>query len=153
VFSNLLKCHLARNQPCGDPCINTPPPGVVFQSVRARGIEAVKAKLADADGAIAAEGGELRYRAGQHYIVDYANGDRAAVDRRIFERTYKRRFDGKYEKRRDVVLHYFTLPYAATVETLEGEKIARPGDWIMRGVIGELYPMSADVGRSKYEAV
>jgi hypothetical protein len=129
------------------------PPGVVLKAIRPKGAEAVRADLAQDDGVIADKGGELRYYAGRHYIVTYKNGDRAAVERRIFERTYNRRFDGKYEKRRDLTLHYFTLPYPVIVETLEGEKLAEAGDWIVRGVVGELYPVAAEVAREKYKEI
>jgi hypothetical protein len=153
MFGNLLR-RKGKAEPVGPDGgqrrIDTAPPGVVFHSVRARGRETVQAKIAEEDG-ITSDG--LHYEAGRHYIVQYDRGDRAPVDRRVFERTYKRRFDGKYEKRRDLVLHYFTLPYAVIVETLEGEKIANAGDWIMRGVLGELYPMTSEIGRSKYEPV
>jgi hypothetical protein len=39
------------------------------------------------------------------------------------------------------------------VDTLEGSMIARPGDWIIRGVKGELYPVKPDIFAATYEAV
>lgn len=39
------------------------------------------------------------------------------------------------------------------VPTLEGEMIARPGDWIIRGVKGEFYPCKPDIFAATYEAV
>lgn len=39
------------------------------------------------------------------------------------------------------------------VKTLEGEMIARPGDWIIRGVKGEFYPCKPDIFADTYEAV
>jgi hypothetical protein len=41
----------------------------------------------------------------------------------------------------------------ALIDTLEGEMIARPGDWIIRGVKGELYPCKPDIFAKTYEAV
>jgi hypothetical protein len=41
----------------------------------------------------------------------------------------------------------------AMIDTLEGSMIARPGDWIIRGVKGELYPCRDDIFRATYEAV
>jgi hypothetical protein len=38
------------------------------------------------------------------------------------------------------------------VPTLEGEHIASPGDWIIRGVKGELYPCKPDIFAVTYEA-
>ena len=39
------------------------------------------------------------------------------------------------------------------IETLEGKMIADPGDWIIRGVKGELYPCKPDIFAATYEAV
>lgn len=38
-----------------------------------------------------------------------------------------------------------------TIETLEGTMIARPGDWVLRGVKGEIYPCRDDIFRETYE--
>ena len=37
------------------------------------------------------------------------------------------------------------------IKTLEGEMCARPGDWIIRGVKGELYPCKPDIFAATYE--
>lgn len=39
------------------------------------------------------------------------------------------------------------------IETLEGTMRAEPGDWIIRGVKGELYPCKPDIFEQTYEAV
>jgi hypothetical protein len=39
------------------------------------------------------------------------------------------------------------------VDTLEGTMIARSGDWIIKGVAGELYPCRPDIFAATYEAV
>jgi hypothetical protein len=39
------------------------------------------------------------------------------------------------------------------VDTLEGLMTARPGDWIIRGVAGELYPCKPAIFAATYEAV
>ena len=39
------------------------------------------------------------------------------------------------------------------IETLEGVMTAQMGDWIIRGVQGELYPCKPDIFAEKYEAV
>lgn len=39
------------------------------------------------------------------------------------------------------------------IDTLEGVMIARPGDWIIRGIKGELYPCKADIFAATYEMV
>jgi len=39
------------------------------------------------------------------------------------------------------------------IPTLEGEHLARPGDWIIRGVVGEFYPCKPDIFDDTYEEV
>lgn len=39
------------------------------------------------------------------------------------------------------------------IPTLEGMMTAQPGDWIIRGVQGELYPCKPDVFAATYEPV
>lgn len=38
-----------------------------------------------------------------------------------------------------------------TIKTLEGEMTANPGDWIIKGVKGELYPCKPDIFAATYE--
>ncbi len=39
------------------------------------------------------------------------------------------------------------------IQTLEGLMVAKKGDWIIRGVNGELYPCKPDIFDKTYEAV
>jgi hypothetical protein len=39
------------------------------------------------------------------------------------------------------------------VKTLEGDQQAKPGDWIMQGVAGELWPVPREEALRKYEPV
>lgn len=39
------------------------------------------------------------------------------------------------------------------IGTLEGVMIASPGDWIIRGIKGEIYPCKPDIFAATYEAV
>ncbi len=39
------------------------------------------------------------------------------------------------------------------IHTLEGKMDARVGDWIIRGVKGELYPCKPDIFDATYEAI
>lgn len=39
------------------------------------------------------------------------------------------------------------------IQTLEGDHEAKPGDWIIRGVVGELYPCREDIFAQTYEVV
>jgi hypothetical protein len=43
-------------------------------------------------------------------------------------------------------------PFALVIRTLEGDHRADAGDWIIRGVKGEFYPIKADIFASTYEA-
>ena len=43
--------------------------------------------------------------------------------------------------------------YNMYIETLEGKMQARIGDWIIRGVSGELYPCKPDIFLKTYEVV
>lgn len=44
-------------------------------------------------------------------------------------------------------------PVVLVIETLEGRMFARPGEWIIRGVKGEIYPCKPDIFEATYEAV
>ena len=44
-------------------------------------------------------------------------------------------------------------PNALVIMTLEGEMLANPGDWIIKGVAGELYPCKPDIFEQTYEVV
>lgn len=44
-------------------------------------------------------------------------------------------------------------PLTVTIRTLEGEMTAQEGDWIVRGVQGELYPCKPDIFAATYEEV
>lgn len=39
------------------------------------------------------------------------------------------------------------------VPTLEGDQVASPGDWIIRGVAGEHYPCKPEIFEATYEPV
>lgn len=38
------------------------------------------------------------------------------------------------------------------IDTLEGQMTAREGDWIIRGVAGEIYPCKPEIFAATYEA-
>jgi len=40
-----------------------------------------------------------------------------------------------------------------TIPTLEGDHRALPGDWIIRGIKGEIYPCKPDIFAATYEPV
>lgn len=55
----------------------------------------------------------------------------------------------------DVIAGRVRYPEDGTmlIETLEGVMCAQPGDWIIRGIKGELYPCKPDIFAATYEAV
>ena len=42
-------------------------------------------------------------------------------------------------------------PASVHITTLEGIMTASPGDWIIKGVLGEFYPCRADIFAATYE--
>ena len=48
-------------------------------------------------------------------------------------------------------IHY--LPNGIIINTLEGDHLASPGDWIIRGVKDEIYPCKPDIFQATYEKV
>lgn len=131
--------------------IEYPPANADWRRVRPRDTgEAVRAWLAESDSVVESGGGKLKARGGQDMIVAGGTGSRSVVRRDVFDRTYKDLGGGAYTKRTDVILRYFTLDRPAIVRTLEGERGAEPGDWIMQGVMGELWPVPQDEAERKY---
>ena len=55
----------------------------------------------------------------------------------------------------DVIAGNIRYPEDGTmlIRTLEGVMCAQPGDWIIRGVKGELYPCKPDIFEATYEPV
>ena len=53
----------------------------------------------------------------------------------------------------DPDLHLIQVGRDLAIKTLEGTMTARPGDWIIRGVAGELYPCKPDIFAATYEPV
>lgn len=68
-----------------------------------------------------------------------------------------RREDGSFDLPRDVHVDAGLgfVPALGTLDipTLEGVMTARPGDWIIRGVAGELYPCKPEIFATTYEPV
>lgn len=56
----------------------------------------------------------------------------------------------KYRKK-PVVIDAYQTDEEVIIETLEGTMKANPGDWIIKGVQGELYPCKPDIFEQTYE--
>lgn len=82
-------------------------------------------------------------------------------DKASFDAHYLATFDESPGGARDfhewATAHGFTewQPTASgpLIETRNGPVLARPGDWIIKGVSGDFYPCSADVFAATYERV
>ena len=151
-FPRAVRCAVtAGREPA---TISAPPRIAELTPVRPRADAAlVRAWRARRDGEVRAAVGVLHYRAGRDYVVEYAPSEFGVVREDIFHRLYRPAGVDRYEKRTDVVLHYFTLPHAVRVRTLEGIQDAAAGDWIMQGPAGELWPVKPEKALRKYEAV
>lgn len=58
----------------------------------------------------------------------------------------------KYVKK-PVVIDAYQTDEELYIETLEGTMKASPGDWIITGVKGEVYPCKPDIFEETYQAL
>jgi len=147
---NVIEFIIGRRPVIPD-TIDTAPDNVTWHAIRPKRGEPVRAWCAESNSTIETSRGTLEARGGEDYIVEYPPGDHAVVRGNIFESTYERVGDGEYAKRTDLTLRYFTLDRPVFVETLEGKQRAEPGDWIVQGMAGELWPVPIAKTASKYE--
>ena len=133
--------------------LTAPPADANWRSIRPKTGPAVSARLAESDGLVQSSRGQMRYRAGADYVVTRADGEQAVVEKSVFERTYRQRDDGKYEKRTDVTYRYFTLTRPVVVATNEGPQRADRGDWIVQGVDGEIWPVTPRRAAEIYDQI
>ena len=56
-------------------------------------------------------------------------------------------------RKKPIVIEATKLTRQVKVETLEGEMIGYPGDWLITGVAGEQYPCKPDIFEMTYEHV
>lgn len=132
--------------------IDSPPENVDWRPIRPRPNQPpVRARLAEADCTVETRAGVLNARGGLDYIVEYSPGRRSVVRGDIFERIYEPLGGGRFRKRTDVIFHAFTLDRPAIVHTLEGPQKAEPGDWVIEGVDGDLWPVARAEAVKKYD--
>lgn len=60
--------------------------------------------------------------------------------------------------RNDIIIHNFDRLFTFSsawceIKTLEGTMVAKAGDYIVKGVKGEIYPCKADIFEQTYEAM
>jgi len=56
-------------------------------------------------------------------------------------------------RKKPIIVEAYQTDKEMSIETLEGEMKAFPGDWIIKGVNGELYPCKPDIFEKTYEPV
>ena len=56
-------------------------------------------------------------------------------------------------RKKPVIIEAELCEVQRIIETLEGDMIARAGDWIIKGIQGELYPCKPDIFEATYERV
>lgn len=59
----------------------------------------------------------------------------------------------KKYKKKPVVIQAYQTDVELKIETLEGVMTASPGDYIIQGVKGEIYPCKPDIFEMTYEKV
>ena len=59
----------------------------------------------------------------------------------------------RHYRKKPVIIEAYQTNEEVYIQTLEGVMKANPGDWIIRGVKGELYPCKPDVFEATYEEV
>lgn len=59
----------------------------------------------------------------------------------------------KLFRKKPVIVEAYQTDKEMIIETLEGKLKASPGDWIIKGINGELYPCKPDIFAKTYEEV
>lgn len=58
-----------------------------------------------------------------------------------------------YYQKKPIVVEAYQVCSEQKIYTLEGTMTASPGDWIVKGVNGEVYPVKPDIFEKTYEKV
>ena len=97
-----------------------------------------------------ANGSDLDAAAGDWLLTDADDGSGRewTVAGGVFDRSYARLPDGSYRKTATVEAVRLDAPL--DVPTLEGTSVAAAGDWLVRGVDGELWPVDDEHFRTHY---
>ena len=56
-------------------------------------------------------------------------------------------------RKKPVIIEAVIITRPITIDTLEGSMVGNVGDWLIKGVNGELYPCKNDVFQKTYEIV
>ena len=90
---------------------------------------------------------------GGHWVIIGPNGDVYGCEPNVFEQTYEQVQPGQdlYHKTAEVTARQ--IEQAMSIETLEGQALGKPGDWLITNQTGEQYFISHSVFIETYEAV
>ncbi|GAE37140.1 MULTISPECIES: hypothetical protein [Bacillaceae] len=55
--------------------------------------------------------------------------------------------------KKPVIVEAYQVSEEVKIETLEGRMIASPGDWIVKGIHGEKYPVKPDIFEKTYQPI
>lgn len=123
---------------------NAIPDGVIVGVAFPKGEALLTLRKPTEDGEIATSWGQtLYYTAGEHVILGEAEGDPRPVRRDIFEATYEQAEDGRWRKRHDVPVGFWTAEEDGVINAIEGPEPYKAGDVILIGVLGEMWPTKA----------
>lgn len=86
-----------------------------------------------------------------HWDVEDGTGSRWSVEPEVFAATYRHLEGDRYARVGEVDAR--RMPGGGRVETLEGPVDAQPGDWLLRGAAGELWPVAAERFSRDYRPV
>jgi hypothetical protein len=108
-------------------------------TVRASRLDAVHVWLSD-------NGSEMAGQPGDWLVTD--GKIEWTIQDPVFRATYALQPDGSYRKTARIRAKQLTAEVA--VETLEGDAVARPGDWLVTNQTGECYPVPPEVFAARY---
>ncbi len=94
-------------------------------------------------------GAAMTAAAGDWRLLDPTTGRRWSVASAAFDSTHEAIGNGRYRRTGGVTARPAQL--AERVQTLEGEAVARPGEWLVTGALGEQWLVPAERFREAYE--
>jgi len=98
---------------------------------------------------VTARGQELQAEAGDWLVT--SGNDQWTVVGDIFAKTYQQVGPGRFAKTAKV--EAVQVPKLIRVKTLEGEAVAHAGDWLLRGVSGEVWPVTHPIFVERYRLI
>lgn len=63
------------------------------------------------------------------------------------------KLDFKKAKKKPIAIKCIQIDEPFEVKTMEGKLIGKPGDWLMVGIDGEIYPCDASIFEKTYDLI